>query len=675
MGDGILGQLTIRQKIWGGFLVMVGLLFAVAATTLVSLTTTGSTLGQVVQKSQPLTLQSLTLSNHLHQTSNSLGLYLLSKEAVYRKAYEDGLKEVAAAGAKLEEIAKSQEDEALIKEVAEINKGIVKFTTFKDRMLILATDTGQNFPALKHASETVDPASRAMLQALSTMIMSEKDESQTKARARLMPLLNDLRYSWSSLMNNVRSYLISGNKEIKQNIQLYLEQAAKLIKEMEKFKPLFTFEQEDAYSSFVKNYQGFDANFIKLAQIFESDASRADAVMIRAEFGPLLKQIETQIQTMVTRERAAIDSKSSGLVTQIRATQVFVLMLLIVGVVAGGATAFVMVRIVAVPVQRTMMAMQDIARGEGDLTKRLPVKGTDELAQLASAFNAFSDKITGLVSNGMRFIGQIDEKIVRLGRVSQETRKRADLQQSETREVAQAMDDLTVQIQGVATNSGLALDAARGANQASVDGKRVVDETVRAMDSLAKGVEAASEVIHTLEKDSENIGAVLDVIKSIAEQTNLLALNAAIEAARAGEQGRGFAVVADEVRNLASRTQASTQEIEKMIARLQAGARQSVSVMEAERDRARRSVETAANAGASLELIAVAVKSINEMNAQIAQDAHEQQARTEEVRRNINTIIELAEENAAGAQQTQSASVELAEAEAELKGLLGQFRV
>ena len=675
MGDGILGRLTIRQKIWGGFLVMVGLLFAVAATTLVSLTTTGSTLGQVVQKSQPLTLQSLTLSNHLHQTSNALGLYLLSKETVYRKAYEDGLKGVVAAGAKLEEIAKSQEDEALIKEVAEINKGIVKFTTFKDRMLILATDTGQNFPALKHASETVDPASRAMLQALSTMIMSEKDEPQTKARNRLMPLLNDLRYSWSSLMNNVRSYLISGNKEIKQNIQLYLEQAAKLIKEMEKYKPLFTFEQEDAYSSFVKNYQGFDANFTKLTQIFESDASRADAVLIRAEFGPLLKQMETQIQTMVTRERAAIDSKSAGLVTQIHATQAFVMMLLVVGVVAGVATAFLMVRIVAVPVQRTMMAMQDIARGEGDLTKRLPVKGTDELAQLASAFNAFSDKITGLVSNGLRFIGQIDEKIVRLGRVSQETRKRADLQQSETREVAQAMDDLTVQIQGVATNSGLALDAARGANQASIDGKRVVDETVRAMDSLAKGVEAASEVIHTLEKDSENIGAVLDVIKSIAEQTNLLALNAAIEAARAGEQGRGFAVVADEVRNLASRTQASTQEIEKMIARLQAGARQSVSVMEAERDRARLSVETAANAGASLESIAVAVKSINEMNAQIAQDAHEQQARTEEVRRNISTIIELAEENAAGAQQTQSASVELAEAEAELKGLLGQFRV
>ncbi len=675
MGVGTLGRLSIRQKIWGGFLVMVALLFLVAATTLVSLTNTSSTLGQVVQKSQPLALQSLALSNQLNQTSNALGLYLLSKEAQYRKAYEDGLVQIMKSGAELGTLAQEQNDAGLIKEVADINVGIAKFATFKDRMLILATDTSQNFPALKFASENVDPPSRAMLQALSTMIMSEKDEPQTKARARLMPMLNDLRYSWSSLMNNVRSYLISGNKEVKQNIQLYLEQSAKLVKEMEKFRPLFTFEQEDAYASFVKNYQGFDAVFGKLTQIFESDSARSDAVLIRTEFGPLLHQIENQIQVMVTRERGSIDSASASMVTQVRATQLFVMILLVVGVIAGVATAFLIVRIVAVPLQRTMMAMQDIARGEGDLTKRLPVNGTDELAQLASAFNAFSDKISALVSNGMRFIGKIDDKIVRLGRVSEETRKRADMQQSETREVAQAMDDLTVQIQGVATNSGLALDAAKGANQAAVDGKRVVEETVCAMDDLARGVESATDVIHTLEKDSANIGAVLDVIKSIAEQTNLLALNAAIEAARAGEQGRGFAVVADEVRSLASRTQSSTQEIEKMIARLQAGARKSVSVMEAERDRARNSVKTAANAGASLEMIAEAVKSINEMNAHIAQEAHDQRTRTEEVRRNISTIIELAEENAAGAQQTQSVSVELAEAEAELKGLLGQFKV
>jgi methyl-accepting chemotaxis protein len=259
--------------------------------------------------------------------------------------------------------------------------------------------------------------------------------------------------------------------------------------------------------------------------------------------------------------------------------------------------------------------------------------------------------------------------------VTSQTQQGMSQQRSETEQVATAMNEMAATIQEVARNAAEAANAAQQADTESQTGNRVVGATVESIDALAREVEKAADVIQKLQQDTDGIGKVLEVIRGIAEQTNLLALNAAIEAARAGEQGRGFAVVADEVRTLASHTQESTAEIQQMVERLQGRAAEAVKVMIEGRSRAEASVGQAAKAGSSLDAITNAVARINDMNTQIASAAEEQTTVAEEVNRSIVSISGVASQCSEGCNQTAGASQQLASLAADMQSLVGQFRV
>ncbi len=347
----------------------------------------------------------------------------------------------------------------------------------------------------------------------------------------------------------------------------------------------------------------------------------------------------------------------------------------VVGIALGLVIAVLITTSITRPICLAAARMEDIAEGEGDLTQRLEVKGNDELTKLTRAFNKFVDKVHGVISQVAGATSQVAAASEELSATSEDTNRYIVNSQSETDQVATAMNEMTATAQEVARNASAAADSASLADEETNKGRQVVEQTISAIKSLAGEVENATEVIHRLESDSEEIGKVLDVIRGIAEQTNLLALNAAIEAARAGEQGRGFAVVADEVRTLAQRTQESTQEIQEMIERLQAGASQAVGVMDQGRSQAQASVEQAAVAGESLQAITSAVAKINEMNAQIASAADEQTSVAEEINRNIVNISDGVNQTTQGTQQTAQASEELARLAADLEARIGQFKV
>lgn len=316
-----------------------------------------------------------------------------------------------------------------------------------------------------------------------------------------------------------------------------------------------------------------------------------------------------------------------------------------------------------------------VATGDGDLQRRIEVKGSDGIDVLGKIFNTFIEKLQTIMRQVIDDSSNLVGVASHLNTLSSSSSESALQQQGQIEQVATAMTEMSSTVSEVAANARLAAESAQQANTDVNSGKRVVEKTVNSINSLAHEVDRANDVIRTLQTDSEEIGSVLDVIRGIAEQTNLLALNAAIEAARAGEQGRGFAVVADEVRTLASRTQQSTEEIQKMIERLQSGANDAVHVMEASHSQAKESVEHASETGEALEKITSAVNTINQMNLEISNAAEQQTSVAHEIDVSLNQINQASNESVSNAGEASQESNNLNQLAASLQQAMAQFKV
>jgi methyl-accepting chemotaxis protein len=670
-----LAHFKISHKLAFGFGLLLVILAAVAVTALRSLGTAQDSVEGLVSDSLPTVTKSLELSDALEKTNAALGFYLLSKEPKYQQEYEAGLTDVSQILQEIQAMPVVQSDPQTREAVESIDADIQEYTALKERMIHLATTQTDNFPGIAFAAREINPISQQMQQIFTEMYLVEKDEEASPLRKQILADIGDIRYAWANVMNGVRAYLAYRNDVALKEANTYAEVATNRIEKLQGYGDDLTFEQADGLDRVVDLRKAFFENLKKLKAIHGGEKWRTDAYELRSDLGPIVDRVKDKVKQLVNTKQSQNKRISESLINDVDATRSFVATLVVVGLILGVGGGVFISAIVVNPINRAVHAMQDIAAGDGDLTHRLEVKGKDELANLAIAFNSFVDQLRntiGQVTGSTQTLASASEEV---SQIANETSSGVEQQRQETEQVASAITQMTVTMDQVVQNAQHAAEAADNADKQANNGKTVVNQTINSIENLASEVEKGAMVIQGLEKDSDEIGTVLEVIQGIAEQTNLLALNAAIEAARAGEQGRGFAVVADEVRTLASRTQASTQEIKEMIEKLQSGARKAAAVMDVGRSSAQSSVDLASKAGEALTAITEAVNEITQMNSQIASAACQQDVVSKEINQNVVNIAQIADSTALGAQKLASSSNELAGLSSDLQQMIGRFKL
>ncbi|WP_349972359.1 methyl-accepting chemotaxis protein [Pseudomonas caspiana] len=484
-----------------------------------------------------------------------------------------------------------------------------------------------------------------------------KQDPSNPERSDQLQLLADAKMDFQLVRYEVRGYTGNSNEKTEQAAFSQLETA---IKNVDKLKAVFS----ATHGSEVAQLEASLRNYLVSVQAYKvaNDAivtARKDMTAQGYEIVNLSEEL-SKIQLTL-----AAEDTSTARSLQIGGT--------VAALLLGIFAAVIITRQITRPLQQTLEVVDRIA--SGDLTHTIAVTRRDELGVLQQGIQRMGATLRDLISGIRDGVTQIASAAEELSAVTEQTSAGVNNQKIETDQVATAMQEMSATVHEVARNAEQASVAAANADTQARDGDKVVGEAITQIEKLAGEVLRSSDAMTLLEQESDKIGKVMDVIKAVAEQTNLLALNAAIEAARAGEAGRGFAVVADEVRGLAQRTQQSTEEIESLIAGLQNGTRQVSQIMLGSRSLTDSSVALTRKAGTSLESITQTVSSIQAMNQQIAAAAEQQSSVADEISRSIVNVRDVCEQTAEASEETAASSVELARLGGQLQMMVGHFKV
>ncbi len=462
-------------------------------------------------------------------------------------------------------------------------------------------------------------------------------------------------------MNEARVRLDQSRKGDDSAGQGKIEQADQALTQAEQLK---TTVKDEGYQTVLNEVTGHIGSFSEKLTEYTG---------LLAQEKTVYEQLHQRAAQVVERVDQAYVAEDLSMQAELKKNSLLILGSSALALLVGLVAAWVITRLIVAPLRSVIRVAQQIAAG--DLSATVEVTRRDEIGQLMQAMQQMGAGLSRIVSGLQAGIEQLASSAHSLSAVTEQTNLEVSSQKEETEQVATAMNQMTATVHDVARNAEEAAQAAQTADGKVESGQHVVRQSMARIEQLADSATSASSSIESLSAEIQNIGTVLSVIKSVAEQTNLLALNAAIEAARAGEQGRGFAVVADEVRALAKRTQQSTEEIERLVSALRSAAQSSVQQIQNSGELVKLAVSDALQTESALGSIAAAVSLIQQMNQQIAAAAEEQSSVAEEINRSVTSIRASADQSSLAMQGNAASSIELAQLGLELKGMVGHFRL
>jgi methyl-accepting chemotaxis protein len=462
-------------------------------------------------------------------------------------------------------------------------------------------------------------------------------------------------------MNEARVRLDQSRKGDDSVAQGKIEQADQALAQAEQLK---TTVKDEGYQTVLNEVAGHIGSFSE---------KLAEYTGLLAQEKTVYEQLHQRAAQVVARVDQAYVTEDRSMQTELKKNSWLIIGSSALALLVGLIAAWVMTRLIVAPLRSVIRVAQQIAAG--DLSVTVEVARRDEIGQLMQAMQQMGAGLSSIVSGLQAGIEQLASSAQSLSAVTEQTNLEVSSQKEETEQVATAMNQMAATVHDVARNAEEAAQAAQTADDKVESGQQVVRQSMVRIEQLADSATSASSSIESLSAQIQNIGMVLGVIKSVAEQTNLLALNAAIEAARAGEQGRGFAVVADEVRALAKRTQQSTEEIERLVSALRSAAHSSVQQIQNSGELVKLAVSDALQTESALGSIAAAVSLIQQMNQQIAAAAEQQSSVAEEINRSVTSIRASADQSSLAMQGNAASSIELAQLGVELKGMVGHFRL
>lgn len=665
-------HLSLRQIVYTGFGIVLAMLALVSIHTFINLAGIKTNVNQVIDESQPQLVETMQLVNHIKASSEALSSYLLSKNPRLKDEYENNLadskKIISSLKNKIEKESETQK-----KLVLAIEKDFTEFTVQQKNIISLSTDDQKNFPAMAFAAKFTSPVSQQILQHLTQMLISETEEETNSQRRRLLILMGDLRYIWATLLNEQRAFLAFRSDVTIKNMDSIKETIFKLENDIAKYKDQFNLEQEDSFEQVTTLSKKFFDFSDKVVSLHGSKKWRSDIYIMETMLSPLLQNIESNLKQLVDYDLALNEKSRDEIHSTLQTAFTFLAILFIAGSSIGV--------FVAVVSSKTILAMLNNLRNNffkleaGDLTTRMDESLRGEMGDIAIMFNTFSSAMHNRTKEIISYVEILNHNAHELKRIANQTTDGVTLQHQDTDSIATAMNEVVATVSEIANSAARAAEEAKAAQVASDEGTSLVKENISAVNTLSTRIQETSQSVNELEQQSVAIGNVLDIIGDIAEQTNLLALNAAIEAARAGEQGRGFAVVADEVRTLATRTQQSTEQIYDIINKLQQGSKSSVASMTQAIEHVEKNVEQSTKVGHALDKINQAINSINEVNIQIADATDQQTTVTEEINHSIVNISNVSSETLQGCVTSSSESEELYEIAEKLAVLHKNYQI